>query len=158
MQVKEIKFANFSGYLNYLGYYAGYGGMDWNDMYEVQSAFVDEHTWCDTGYNNVLQGQGEAITLGSGGFQAQNLYRTFNLEKGIFASAWESHQPVYFNSYTYAAGQGFSLKASVEISLGQNAKTINFGKYGNDFKHISAVNFVSGVGQGGNTCSYGTPT
>jgi hypothetical protein len=158
MDVKTIKFNNFSGYLNNLSYYAGYGGMDWNDMYEIQNAFVNEHSWCDTGYNNVLQGQGEAITLGTGGFQEDNLYRTFNLEKGTFASAWESHQPFTFNSYTYSAGQGFSLKASVEISIGQNAKTINFGKYGSDFKHIAAVNFVSGVGHGGNTCSYGAPT
>jgi hypothetical protein len=158
MDVKTIKFGNFSGYLNNLSYYAGYGGMDWNDMYEIQSAFVNEHSWCDTGYNNVLQGQGEAITLGTGGFQEDNLDRTFNLVGGTFASAWESHQPVTFNSYTYSAGQGFSLKASVEISIGQNAKTINFAKYGSDFKHIAEVTFVSGVGKGGNTCSYGTPT
>ena len=60
-------------YLNNMYYYSGYGGMVWNDMYEVQSAFINEHTWCDTGYNNALSGQGEAITLGNGGFESANL-------------------------------------------------------------------------------------
>jgi hypothetical protein len=158
MHVKEIKFQNFSGYLNYMGYYAGYGGMDWNDMYEVQNAFISEQSWCDTGYNNVLHGNGEAITLGDGGFQSDNLARSFTLEKGVFASAWESNQPVYFNSYTYTSGQGFALKASDLVTLGQNAYTINFGHYGSDFKDIAKITFTSGVGEGGNTCSYGTPT
>jgi hypothetical protein len=158
MKAKHINFENFSGYLNNLYYYGGYGGMNWNDMYEVQSAFINEHTWCDTGYNNVLSGQGEGITLGNGGFETANLNRTFTLEKGTFASAWETNQPVYFNSYVYTAGTGMVLKASDEIILGQNAKTVNFSHYGHDFRNISEVNFVSGVGQGGNTCSYGTPT
>ncbi|HEX4160125.1 MAG TPA: hypothetical protein VHY79_16800 [Rhizomicrobium sp.] len=158
MHVKHIKFENFSGYLNNMYYYSGYGGMVWNDMYEVQSAFINQHNWCDTGYNNVLSGQGEAITLGSGGFESADLYRTFNLESGTFASAWESKQPVYINSYVYTPGQGLTLKASDEVLLGQDAKTLNFARFGSDFKNIAAVNFVSGVGQGGNTCSYGTPT
>ena len=158
MKDKQINFKNFSGYLNNLYYYGGYGGMDWNDMYEVQKAFVTEHNWCDTGYNNVLTGQGEGITLGNGGFQSANVYRSFTLMKGTFASAWETNQPVDFNTYTYTAGQGFTLKASDEIVLNQNAKTINFAHYGSDFKNISKISFVSGVGEGGNTCSYGTPT
>jgi len=158
MKDKQIDFKNFSGYLNNLYYYGGYGGMNWNDMYEVQAAFVNEHNWCDTGYNNVLSGKGEGITLGDGGFQSDNLGRSFTLMKGTFASAWESNQPVDFNTYTYTAGQGFTLKASVDIALNQNAKTINFAHYGADFKDISMIAFVSGVGQGGNTCSYGTPT
>jgi hypothetical protein len=158
MHVKHINFENFSGYLNNMNYYAGYGGMDWNDMYEVQSAFVNEHSWCDTGYNNVLSGQGEAITLGNGGFESANVDRTFSLEKGTFASAWETNQPFYFNSYVYTAGQGMVLKASDKIVLGQNAETINFAHYGHDFRNISEVTIVSGTGQGGNTCSYGSAT
>ncbi len=158
MHVKHINFENFSGYLNNLYYYSGYGGMDWNDMYEVQSAFINEHAWCDTGYNNALDGQGEAITLGNGGFQAHNLYKTFDLVKGTFASAWEGHQPITVNTYTYSQGQGFTLKATDQITLGENAKTISFSNYGSDFDHISAVSFTSGVGKGGNTCSYGQPT
>ncbi|HTT82261.1 MAG TPA: hypothetical protein VMF67_02145, partial [Rhizomicrobium sp.] len=98
------------------------------------------------------------ITLGDGGFQSANLYRSFTLMKGTFASAWETNQPVYFNTYTYTAGQGFSLKASDKIVLGQDAKTINFAHYGSDFRDISKITFDSGVGQGGNTCSYGAPT
>ncbi|HEY3638750.1 MAG TPA: hypothetical protein VGK90_11415 [Rhizomicrobium sp.] len=158
MHAKTIKFENFSGYLNNMYYYSGYGGMDWNDMYEVQSAFINEHNWCDTGYNNALSGQGEVITLGTGGFQSHNLYKTFSLESGTFASAWEGKQPVTFNSYVYTAGQGFVLKASDTINIGQNGKNINFGQFGQDFKHISEVTFVSGVGNPGNTCSYGAPT
>lgn len=158
MSKKHINFSGFSGYLNYLGYYQGYGGMNWNDMYEVQASFVSEHSWCDTGYNNVLSGQGEAITLGNGGFQSYNTGQTFDLLKGTFASAWETNQPVYFNSYTYTAGVGYTLKASDLITLGQDATNINFAHYGQDFKGISKVTFVSGVGQGGNTCSYGSPT
>jgi hypothetical protein len=159
MHSKEIKFQNFSGYLNNMYYYSNYGGMDWNDMYEVQSAFVNEHTdWCDTGYNNVLKGPGEAITLGDGGFQSHNLYRTFSLQSGVFASAWETNQPVTVNSYVYQPGQGMTLKASDTVYIGQDSQKINFANYGGDFKHISDVAFVSGVGEGGNTCSYGAPT
>jgi hypothetical protein len=158
MKMHQIDFKNFTGYLNNLYYYGGYGGMNWNDMYEVQAAFINEHTWCDTGYNNVLTGQGEGITLGTGGFQSADVYRPFTLVKGTFASAWETNQPVYFSTYTYTAGTGFVLKATDEIVLGQNAKTINFGHFGSDFKDISKITFVSGAGAGGSTCSYGTPT
>jgi hypothetical protein len=156
--MSHIKFQGFSGYLNNMSYYADYGGMNWNDMYEIQNSYVNQHPWCDTGYNNVLSGQGEGITLGNGGFESYNSNRTFSLEKGTFASAWETNQPVYFNSYTYTAGQGFSLKASDEVLLSQNATTIDFAKYGSDFRHISEIMMISGKGQGGNTCSYGTPT
>src|ERR1700735_3986292 len=145
MQVKHINFEHFSGYLNNLSYSAGYGGMNWNDMFEVQSAYIDEHSWCDTGYNNVLSGQGEAITQGTGGFESANLYRTFTLEKGTFASAWETNQPFYFNSYVYKPGQGMVLKASDKIVLSQDAHTINFTHYGHDFRNISELNIVAGV-------------
>lgn len=159
MHSKIIKFQGFDGYLNDMNNYSGYGGMDWNDMFEIQSAFVNEHTdWCDTGYNNVLKGPGEAITLGNGGFQSHDLYQTFSLQGGTFASAWETKQPVTFNSYVYTPGQGFTLKASDTVNISEDAKYVNFAKFGSDFKHVSAVTMISGVGQGGNTCSYGTPT
>lgn len=157
-RLRNIPFENFSGYLNYLGYYDGYGGMQWNDMFEVQSAYITQNNWCETGYNNDLRGNGEATTLGSGGFQAFNLAHSFDLVQGNFASAWEHGQPITAYSYTYAPGQGFTLKASDTFTVGQHSKTIYFANYGTDFTRISAVTFVSGQGSGGNTCSYGYAT
>jgi hypothetical protein len=157
---------NFNGYSGYYGSIAqGYGGFAWGDIDYMNPAFWQtEHTnWCDTGYQNVLRGAGEAFTWNNNGstsygvFETSDTSETFTLKSMVAASAWETDQPFDFRTYTYTKGQGFVLKASDTIYLSQKKEMINFAKVGKpgDFKDVAAVEVVSGTGKYGNNCSYG---
>ena len=157
------------GFNNYSGYYGsiaqGYGGMDWGDVDYLNATYWQkvQTNWCDTGYQNVIKGAGEAFTWNANGsvsyglFESANLNETFSLVSMVAASAWETHQAFEFKTYTYEVHQGFILKASDTIHLSQTAQTLNFAKIGNpgDFTNIVAVEIISGKGKYGNTCSYG---
>jgi hypothetical protein len=160
---ETLGFDTFSGY--YASILQGYGGFQWSDINYMNATFWqnDKTNWCDTGYQNVIHGAGEAFTWNNNGsvsyglFVSGDLNETFTLNSMVAASAWETKQPFTFSSYTYVSGQGLVPKASVEIHLSQTAKTIDFANIGKpgDFKNISEVLIVSGSGKYGNTCTYG---
>src|ERR1700733_7877971 len=148
----NLNFNGFGGYYNSL-YHSSYGGFDWFNMVELNKSMINNVLdYCDTGYNNVLHGNGEAVVLDTGSFYTYA--QTFNLKSGIFASAWSTNQPVYI--YAWANG---SETGQIEVNLSQNATTIDFTKYGNVFKNINFVEIhVAGRGEDGNTCTYGQGT
>jgi hypothetical protein len=159
---------NFNGFTGYYGSVPqGYGGFDYSDVdYLNRSDWKHLHkNWCDTGYQNVIHGHGEAITFGVNGgssyglFETPNLHplETFTMKSMIGASAWETDQLFEFKSYTYTKGGGFVIKADDSVYLSQIAQTIDFATIGKpaDFQHIAALLIVSESGQYGNTCSYG---
>jgi hypothetical protein len=160
---ETVGFNGFHGYYGSMS--AGYGGFTWLDVdYMNATYWQNQQTqWCDTGFQNVIRGAGDAFTWSTNGttshglFETSNTKETFDVKSMVAASAWETDQPFYFNSYTYAKGYGFSLKDSVTIDLSQTRQTINFSKIGNPggFKDIAAVEIISGSGKYGNTCSYG---
>lgn len=160
---ETLGFNSFSGY--YASIASGYGGFNWGDIDYLNATFwQNEKTmWCDTGYQNVIHGAGEAVTWNNNGgtsyglFESANVTESFTLKSMVAASAWETAQPFDFRTYTYKSGQGFVLKASDTVYLSQTAQTLNFAKIGHpgDFKNIVAVEIVSGTGKYGNTCSYG---
>jgi hypothetical protein len=162
-QKETLGFNGFSSY--YASIAQGYGGLNWGDVDYLNATYwQDEKTnWCDTGYQNVIKGAGEAVTWNTNGstsyglFESANLKESFTLNSMVAASAWETSQPFDFRTYTYKAHHGFILKASDTVYLSQTAQTLNFSKIGNpgDFKDIVAVEIVSGTGQYGNTCTYG---
>jgi hypothetical protein len=157
---------NFNGFSGYYGSITqGYGGLQWNDMDYMNATFWQNQQtqWCDTGYQNVIRGAGEAFTFNNNGstsyglFVSVNTSETFNLKSMVVASAWETKQPFDFVSFTYTQGQGLIQKASVTVDLSQTKHTINFAKLGSpgDFSNIAALEVISGTGKYGNTCSYG---
>ena len=160
---ETLGFNSFSGY--YASIVQGFGGFNWSDVDYMNATFWEDQktTWCDTGYQNVISGAGEAFvwnnngTVSYGLFESAKLTESFSLKSMVVASAWETNQPFTFNTYTYAKQKGFVLKASDTLYLSQTAQTINFAKIGNpgDFKNIMAVEIISGSGKYGNTCSYG---
>ena len=163
-QTKEtLTFDNFSGY--YASVLQGYGGFNWGDVDYMNATFWQNQKpeWCDTGYQNVIHGPGEALTWNINGTQSTativsaDLNTSFSLKSMVAASAWETDQPFQFLSYTYAKGHGFVEKAADTVYLSQTAQTLNFAKIGKpgDFKNIVAVEIISGSGKYGNTCSYG---
>ncbi len=160
---ETLGFNSFSGY--YASIPGGLGGFNWGDVDFLNATFWqnEKTNWCDTGYQNVIQGAGEAVTWNTNGsvsyglFESANPKETFSVKSMVAASAWETNQPFDFISYTYKARHGFILKASDTIYVSQTAQTINFAKIGKptDFKNIAAVEIVSGSGKYGNTCTYG---
>lgn len=161
---ETLTFDGFSGYYGSVS--AGYGGFNWVDVDFMNATYWknDNTNWCDTGYQSVIRGAGEAFTYGPDGFGSgsimvsYNLQETFSLTGMIAASAWETKQPFDFISYTYKNG-AFTVKASDIVYLSQTAQKINFATIGGgkptDFKNIAAVAIVSGRGNYGNTCTYG---
>jgi hypothetical protein len=129
--------------------------MDWVSMYTVGLGIVVRY--CDTGYNNSIQGHAEAFTSpfedGYGIFESADFGDPFKLKSMIAASAWNGEEGFTFNSYSYRHGQ-LKMKASVYIDVSQGAQTINFGNYGKDFKNIVAVNILTGVVRNGHPGSY----
>jgi hypothetical protein len=163
-QTKEtLNFNNNSGY--YGSILSGYGGFTWSDVDFMNATYWQNvmTDWCDTGFQNVIHGAGEAFTWNNNGstsyavFSTVNLNETFSLKSMVAASGWETAQPFDFLSYTYQTGHGFIAKASDIVYLSQTAQTINFAKIGKpgDFKNIALVEIISGSGKYGNTCSYG---
>ncbi len=154
------------GFNNFSGYYAsvpeGYGGFDWFDVGYLNKTFweSDKTNWCDTGYQNVIHGAGEAFsfinTASYAEFGSSNLNEAFSLKSMVAASAWETSQPFDFVSFVYQDG-ALVAKASDKIHLSQTAQTIDFAKIGKpgDFRNIVAVDIVPGSGKYGNTCTYG---
>jgi hypothetical protein len=67
----------------------------------------------------------------------------------LFASAWETNQPVQFISYVYNQRGKLTEKASVTINISQATSNLNFSKYGGDFRHISAFKIVATRGSAG---------
>jgi hypothetical protein len=165
---ETLNFNGFSGY--YSSVSQGYGGLDYSDVDYMNASYWKnvQTNWCDTGYQNVIHGTGEAFTWGLNGgqsyglLQSSDLKETFNLDSMIAASAWETNQPFTFISYTYKNHVGFVEKASDTIYLSQTAQKIDFAKLATgkptDFKDIAAVLIVSASGSYGNTCSYGRNT
>jgi hypothetical protein len=149
----DLNFNSFGGYYNNL-YHSSYGGFDWLNMMELNKSMIDNVLGCcDTGYNNVLHGKGEGVAIETNSFM-YTYAQTFNLKSGTFASAWPTNQPVYF--YGWANG---SETGEIKVNLGQNATTIDFAKYGNEFKNINELEIrVMSKGEAGNTCTYGVPT
>ncbi|MGH6876925.1 MAG: hypothetical protein ACREHV_06030 [Rhizomicrobium sp.] len=162
---ETLGFNNFSGY--YGSVTQGYGGLDYSDVDYLNATYWenDKTAWCDTGFQSVIHGAGEAFTQGPPGqssygfFETPNLNETFSLTSMVAASAWETNQPFEFISYTYKHGKGFVEKAMDTVYLSQTAQTIDFAKIsgGNpgDFKNVAAVLIVSKAGAAGNTCTYG---
>jgi hypothetical protein len=160
----------FEGYSGYYGSVPqGYGGFVWSDVNFLNASYWqnEKTNWCDTGYQNVIDGNGLAYSWGQqekqsyGYFRSENIRQTFSLVSMVAASAWESNQPFKFTSYIYEPHVGFVVKASVTLSLSQTAQTINFSHLPvpvavtDAFDNISAVRITSGTGTYGNTCSYG---
>lgn len=166
---ETLTFEGFSGY--YGSVPAGYGGLIWSDVdYLNASYWQNEKTnWCDTGYQNVVDGNSLAYTWGQQGaqsfgyFASANPTHTFSLVSMVAASAWETNQPFTFISYVYKPVKGFEVKAKVTVDLSQTAQKLVFADLLNltsqrgDFTNISAVRIISGAQGGtyGNTCSYG---
>jgi hypothetical protein len=164
---ETVNFNNFSHYY-YGGMSAnnGYGGFDWIDVDYLNATYWQKvaTNWCDTGYQNVIHGSGEAYTYGVDGFPSvsylvsANPKVSFSLTSMVAASAWETDQPFTLESFAYKDG-AVVLKASDTIYLSQTAQTIDFAKISGgkptDFKNIVALEIVSGTGKFGNTCSYG---
>ena len=92
----NLNFNDFAGYYNNL-YHSDYGGFGWFNMVELNKSMLNILNYCDTGYNNVLQGRGEGVTVGNGS-SIYTYATTFNLKAGTFASAWETNQPVYIEA------------------------------------------------------------
>jgi hypothetical protein len=161
---ETLNFNSFSGY--YGSVPAGYGGFDWDDVNYMNATYWEkvETNWCDTGYQNVIHGAGEAYSWGQdldvpavSYIASSNLSETFSLTSMVAASAWETHQPFTIESYTYQGWLAHKPKATDRVVLSQTAKTIDFAKIGkpNDFKNIAIVKIISGMGKYGNTCTYG---
>lgn len=166
---ETLTFEGFSGY--YGSVPQGYGGLIWSDVdYLNASYWQNEKTnWCDTGYQNVVDGNGLAYTWGQQGAQSFGYFaspspaHTFSLVSMVAASAWETNQPFTFISYVYKPVEGFVVKAEITLHLSQTAQKLVFADLPNlssqraDFQNISAVRIISGAQGGtyGNTCSYG---
>jgi hypothetical protein len=136
------------------GNYNGYEGFNFVDMGLLTGPAIQWLGYGDeTGYSNVLNGTTCAFTYfnhfgnGSGFGEIVSSYagETFNLKSGIFASAWCSSQPVYFE----AVNKRGHITASLDVSLHQVATTIDFSNYGHEFSHISGLRIVSEPGQYG---------
>src|SRR5215469_9390382 len=157
---ETLGFNSFSGY--YASLPAGYGGFDYSNVQHLNATYFEnvKTTWCDTGYQNVIQGAGEAFTYQFGIFETANLNETFTLQSMVAASAWETYQNFQFITYTYEKHKGFVLKAKDTIVFSQTAQTVNFAKIGSkgDFTDISGLVIAAGTGSYGNTCSYGKGT
>lgn len=174
---QTLNFENFSGY--YGSVQSGYGGFVWSDVDFMSSSYWQDSktNWCDTGYQNVLDGNGLAFsrfggagyytqqgtyTPSFGYFRPENIKETFSLVSMVAASAWETNQPFKFTAYVYDPGVGFLKKGSVTLHIGQTAQTIDFEHLSSPtilshtFDNISAVRITSGSGSIGNTCSYGS--
>jgi hypothetical protein len=162
---------DFSG-SSFTGYYGtvpdGYGGFNWSDVNYMNATYWQkvETNWCDTGFQNVIHGTGEAFTWGlqvnvpaTSFISSANSSESFSLTSMVAASAWETHQPFEFISFTYDGWREQKPKASDFVDLSQTAKTIDFAKMPHgtptDFKDISVVEIISGTGAYGNTCTYG---
>ncbi|HTT82021.1 MAG TPA: hypothetical protein VMF67_00920 [Rhizomicrobium sp.] len=173
---ETLKFEGFSGY--YGSVPSGYGGFVWSDVDYLNDSYWQnvKTNWCDTGYQNALDGSGLAFarydSVGHYGatqyyhpsygyFRSDNLKDTFNLVSMVAASAWETKQTFQFRSYVYEPDKGFVLKGIATIKIGQTAQTIVFADLQQTsvqraaFDHISALRIVSAGGSFGNTCSYG---
>jgi hypothetical protein len=173
---ETLTFESFSGY--YGSVPQGYGGFVWSDVDFMNSSFwqTEKTSWCDTGYQNALDGDGLAFAryLGTGYyppqqaykasaayFRSENIKETFSLVSMVAASAWESNQPFKFTSYVYEPNIGFLPKASVTLYLSQTPQTINFDHLpvpmpiAHGFDNISAIRIKSETGTYGNSCSYG---
>jgi hypothetical protein len=128
-----------TGYLK-----SGYDGFNWSDIGVVGREWLYNNGLDGTGWTNVLHGEADAYTFGGDATSFITSYvptETFSLKSGIFANDGtdSTHSTDVFSSYTYSAGHGFALKASVTINLTGAASKINFGNYGDDFQHISAI-------------------
>jgi hypothetical protein len=164
---EKVTFEGFTGY--YGSVPQGYGGFIWSDVEYLNSSYWQDvkTDWCDTGYQNVLDGSGLAYTSGPvdnssyGYFRTENIKETFSLVSVVAASAWETNQPFIFIGYVYEPHKGFVQKASMTFYLSQTAQKIDFAQLSNltstsnPFSNISAVRIISHSGTYGNTCSYG---
>ncbi len=157
---ETVTFENTVGsqYYAYMNNYEGYGGFVYVDLIAMGKDYLyDVNSTVDSGYRSALHGKTEIFTTvldntydgyGIGSFYSSSNTETFSLKGGIFASAWETNQPVDFISYVYRNGV-LHKKASVTIKLSQTASDLNFSKYGADFRHIAGFKMISTRGSAG---------
>jgi hypothetical protein len=164
---ETLTFEGFSGY--YGSVPQGYGGFVWSDVDYLNDSYWQnvKTNWCDTGYQNVIDGNGLAYAWGKEGkpsygyFRTDNIKETFSLVSMVAASAWETKQPFTFTGYVYEPEKGFVKKGSVTYYLSQTAQKLEFGHSPgpkatlHSLSNISAVIIKSASGSYGNTCSYG---
>lgn len=133
--------------------YNGYQGFNYIDMgLLTQSAIQWLGYGNGTGYSNVIDGTTCAFTYvnqfghgggsGFGGIISSYAGETFNLKSGVFASAWCSRQPTYFEAFNERG----HVTATVEFPLSQTVTTIDFANYGTEFKHIFGLKIISEPG------------
>jgi hypothetical protein len=124
--------SNSYGYVS-----SGYDGFVWADVLAMGRQYVDEHE-PDTGFASTLRGEAVGYTapIGYGAFY--NLSQSFTLKSAIFASAWDSKQPVVVAGYGYDGGV-LQKEGSVVLYLNQTAQTVNFAHYGKAFKNLALV-------------------
>lgn len=130
----------------YMSNYDGYGGFDFKDMEIISKKCIEEQNLEDTGFWNVLHGKADTFTIGEGA--PMGLYSwmvpaepgaTFNLKSGIFAAALANN---YFSAEFYPYGPNGEQQGSLSVSLNETATTINFSKYGNEFKDMGELLIV----------------
>jgi hypothetical protein len=166
-QTETLTFEGFSGYYGSLP--QGYGGFVWSDVDYLNDSYWQnvKTDWCDTGYQNVIDGNSLAYAWGKEGkpsygyFRTDNIKETFSLVSMVAASAWETKQPFTFTGYVYETDKGFVKKGSVTYYLSQTAQKLDFAHPRvpkgtlHPLSNISAVIIKSASGSYGNTCSYG---
>ncbi|HEX4159178.1 MAG TPA: hypothetical protein VHY79_11935 [Rhizomicrobium sp.] len=155
----ELTFENLD-YNNYYPVsahnYDGYFGFNFADMGLLTANAIKFLGYGNfTGYSSVLSGTtcdftyvnafGQGGGSGLGEFVPLDKHETFNLQSGTFASAWDSSQPTYFE----ALNSKGHVTATLEVDLGQSATTVDFAKYGSEFKGISGFKIISEKGTAG---------
>jgi hypothetical protein len=130
-----------------------YDGFDWSDVLAMGKQYVANNE-ADTGFASALRGQGVGYTSAAVGYgYVYSASTLFTLQSGIFASAWETDQPILFVTSSYF--QGHHKVSEVPIYLSQTAKTINFANYGNDFKDLNLLLISPYPGLAGSQGTYG---
>ncbi len=142
--------SNSYGYLSY-----GYDGFIWADVLAMGKQYVHAHE-PDTGFASALHGEavGYTSTASYGVVYSANLGESFSLNSGVFASAWDSDQPVVLTTFAYANG-ALQKHGTAVLYLNQTARTIDFANYGKTFRHIAAVVISVYPGIAGNQGYYG---
>jgi hypothetical protein len=139
-----------SDYSAYMAYYNGYQGFNFEDLTLITRKDIVHNDLTKDGFGNVLHGDAEVYLVGHmgpsfvngyayGWLSSSNTDETFDLKSGIFAAAINNKVQMDFRSYEANGGE----KADIHIDITKKATTIDFANYGNDFKHITAVEILS---------------
>jgi hypothetical protein len=126
---------NFNGQVGNDSY--GYLAAGYADIRAMGKGYVAAHE-PDTGFASALRGQGVGYTSAIGYGELYSYTQAFTLKSGIFASAFDSKQPVLFEALSYSKGY-FHEQGAVLIYMSQAATTIDFAHYGKIFNDINLV-------------------